>query len=82
MCLGENLHLGGDLISRRLVTDRDFQEAMDRQIRIRVFQDDHVVDSGGIITRFDDKTVVTQSGVSDISYHERTLCEFFGMKKM
>ncbi|NOU91836.1 hypothetical protein GC093_01100 [Paenibacillus sp. LMG 31456] len=67
--------------NRRLITDQDFQEAMERQRAIRVFQDDHVVDSGGIIIRFDDNLIVTQSGVSDISYHQRTLCEFFEMKK-
>jgi hypothetical protein len=65
--------------NRRLVTDQDFQEAVERQYTIRVFQDDHVVDSGGIISRFDDNLVVLQSGVSDITYHQRALCEFFQM---
>ncbi|WP_199613596.1 hypothetical protein [Paenibacillus alkalitolerans] len=66
--------------NRRLVSDQDLQEAMERQVSIRVFQDDLVVDSGGIIVRFTDKTVVTQSGVSDITYHDRELCEFFEMR--
>ncbi|UUZ86069.1 hypothetical protein LJK88_23150 [Paenibacillus sp. P26] len=65
----------------RLETDRDFEEAMQRQSRIRVFKDDHVVDAGGIITRFDEMTVVIQSGVSDVAYHRRNECEFFEMKK-
>lgn len=63
--------------NRRLITDQDFQEAMENQTGIRVFQDDHVVDSGVIIIRFDEKTVVTQSGVSDVTYHPRRECEFF-----
>ncbi|TDG00401.1 hypothetical protein [Paenibacillus piri] len=65
----------------RLLTDRDFQEAMERQKAIRVFQNDHVVGAGGIITRFDDQVVVVQSGVSDIAHHPRALCEFFEMRK-
>ncbi|WP_163857619.1 hypothetical protein [Paenibacillus elgii] len=67
--------------NHRLVTDADFQEAMEREAPIRVFQDDHVVGSGGIITRFDNDTVVIQSGVSDVAYHRRDLCEFFEMRK-
>lgn len=67
--------------NRRLLTDQDFKEAMERQTAIRVFQDDHVVASGGVITRFDEQSVVLQSGVSDISYHQRELCEFFEMRK-
>lgn len=66
--------------NRRLITDQDMQEAMERQTAVRVFQNDHVVDSGGVIVRFDDQTIVTQAGVSEISYHDRTLCEFFEMK--
>ncbi|MNY82117.1 hypothetical protein D3C86_2240440 [compost metagenome] len=53
---------------------------MERQARIRVFKDDHIIDSGGIIIRFDDGMVVIQSSVSDITYHPRTACEFFSMK--
>lgn len=69
------------MAQRRLLTDQDFQEAMDRQVAIRVFQDDHIVDSGGIIIRFTDTSIVTQSGVSDVTYHQRDVCEFFEMKK-
>jgi hypothetical protein len=67
--------------NQRLETDQDFKEAMEREAPIRVFQDDHVVDSGGIITRFDDQTIVIQSGVSELAYHARALCEFFEMKR-
>jgi hypothetical protein len=67
--------------NRRLVTDQDFQEAMEREFRIRVFQDDHVVDSSGVISRFDDRQIVIQSGVSDIAYYPREQCEFFEMRK-
>jgi hypothetical protein len=64
-------------INRRLETDQDFQEAMDRQARIRVFHNDHMVDSGGVITRFDDQIIAVQGSVSELSYHQRQLCEFF-----
>ncbi|GGD81342.1 hypothetical protein [Paenibacillus nasutitermitis] len=66
---------------RRLLTDRDFEEALERQFRIRVFQDDHIVDTGGVIVRFDEQTVVIQSSVSDVAYHSRTGCEFFELRK-
>ncbi len=65
------------MAQRRLLTDQDFQEAMDRQVAVRVFQNDHIVDSGGIIIRFTDTSIVTQSGVSDVTYHQRNACEFF-----
>lgn len=68
-------------ITRRLETDQDFQEAMDRQARIRVFLNDHMVDSGGVITRFDDQIIAIQTSVSELSYHQRQLCEFFETRK-
>jgi ribosome maturation factor RimP len=68
-------------INRRLQTDRDFQEALEKQVRIRVFKDDHMVDSGGILVRFDEQIIALQSSVSDLIYHPRALCEFFEMKK-
>lgn len=71
----------GMAINRRLTTDADFQEALERQLRMRVFKDDHIVDSGGVIVRFDDITVVIQSGVSDVAYHSRRDCEFFELKR-
>jgi hypothetical protein len=67
-------------INRRLETDQDFQEAMVRQARIRVFLNDHMVDSGGVISRFDDQIIAVQTSVSDLTYHRRELCEFFETK--
>jgi hypothetical protein len=67
--------------NRRLVTEQDFKEAMERELRIRVFQDDHVVNSNCIISRFDEHQIVIQSGVSDFAYYAREQCEFFEMKK-
>ncbi|TNJ64106.1 hypothetical protein FE784_21810 [Paenibacillus hemerocallicola] len=67
--------------NRRLITEQDLQEAMENELAIRVFKDDHMIDSGGIIIRFDDTTVVVQSGVSELAYHSREQCEFFEMKK-
>jgi hypothetical protein len=68
-------------INRKLETDQDFQEAMDRQAQIRVFLHDHMVDSGGVISRFDDQIIAVQSSVSDLTYHQRELCEFFEIRK-
>jgi hypothetical protein len=67
--------------NNRLVTDQDFKEAMEHEVRIRVFQDDHVVGSGGIVTRFDETNIVILAGVSELTYYPRKLCEFFEMKK-
>ncbi len=64
----------------RSITDEDFQEALDKQALIRVFKDDHIIDSGGIIVRFDDRTVVIQTGVGDLAYHDRTVCEIFELR--
>jgi hypothetical protein len=77
------LFSGDDVVAhnRKLETDQDFQEAMDRNVRIRIFQDDHIIEAGGLIIRFDEQLVVTQTGVGDIAYHRRDSCEFFGMKK-
>jgi len=68
-------------INRRLVTQSDLQDAMERQIGVRVFENNHIAESGGIILRFDDRTVVIQSGVGDLSYFSRQSCEFFELKK-
>jgi hypothetical protein len=67
--------------NRRLVTDQDFKEAMERQVFIRVFQDDYVINSGGVISNFDDNMISVHSGVSELTYHLREQCEFFEMKK-
>jgi len=64
----------------RLTTDQDFQETLDRRASVRVFKDDHIVDAGGVIVRFDDRTVVVQSGVGDLAYHDRAACEFFELR--
>ncbi|WP_042168370.1 hypothetical protein [Paenibacillus gorillae] len=68
-------------LNRRLTTDRDFEEAVQREIRVRVFQDDYIVTSSGIIIRFDEETAVVQSSVSEIAYHDRRTCEFFEVRK-
>ncbi|MBC8079055.1 MAG: hypothetical protein H7X86_01830 [Gorillibacterium sp.] len=66
--------------NRRLLTDQDFAEAMELQMGIRVFKDNYIVDSGGVIIQFNEKTIVLQAGVGDLSYLPREACEFFGMK--
>lgn len=68
-------------VNRRLVTDYDLNDAMERGVLIRVFEQDHIVQSGGTIVRFDDRTVVIQAAVSDISYYARSDCEFFELKR-
>ncbi|GGI46893.1 hypothetical protein GCM10008018_19350 [Paenibacillus marchantiophytorum] len=67
--------------NQRLVTDADFQEAVDRQAPVRVFKDDHIVDSNAVVLRFSDKTIVVQTRVSDLTYYDRDACEFFEMKR-
>lgn len=67
--------------NRRLETEADFQEAMEMQHKIRVFKDNHQIDSGGVIIRFDSQTIVVQSSVSELAYHSRTACEFFEIRK-
>ncbi|MEV5026281.1 hypothetical protein [Paenibacillus sp. LPE1-1-1.1] len=68
-------------INRRLSSDLDFEEVIAQQQRIRVFQDNQLIDSSSLVVRFDDSVVVTQSGVSDIAYHNRKACEFFVLRK-
>lgn len=68
-------------LNRKLVTDRDFEEAVQLETRVRVFQNDYIVTSSGIIIRFDERTIVVQSSVSEIAYHDRNSCEFFEMRK-
>lgn len=68
-------------INRRLNTDSDFEEVIEQQQRIRVFQDNQLIDSSSLVVRFDDNLIVTQSGVSDIAYHNRKECEFFVLRK-
>lgn len=33
-------------LNRRLITDQDFQEALERSTAVRVFQNDHIISSG------------------------------------
>ncbi|MFD0961178.1 hypothetical protein [Paenibacillus chungangensis] len=68
-------------MNRKLLRDADFQEAMEREKRIRVFQNNAIIDMSSSIVRFDDDTVVTQSGVGDLMYHRRSACEFFELRK-
>lgn len=68
-------------IVRPLITDQDFQEAVDLQYKIRIFKDNHLIDSGTIVIRFTDETIITQSGVSSLGYHKRNECEFFEVRK-
>jgi len=68
-------------INRKMIRDEDFEEALQREAPIRVFQDNHIIDSNAIVIRYDDHLVVTQSGVSEVSYHNRQDCEFFLLKK-
>lgn len=68
-------------INRRLNTDSDFEEVIEQQQRIRVFQNNQLIDSSSLVVRFDDNLIVTQSGVSDIAYHNRKECEFFVLRK-
>lgn len=68
-------------INRKLSTDRDFEEAAAHRTRLRVFKDDHLVESGSTIVRFDETTVVLQSDVSDLTYYSRGECEFFELRR-
>lgn len=67
-------------INRPLLTDSDLQEAVDRKLPVRVFQDDHLVNSGATVVRFTDTDVVIQSRVSDLTYYSRRNCEFFEVR--
>ncbi|MFX3635808.1 MAG: hypothetical protein ACE3L7_27940 [Candidatus Pristimantibacillus sp.] len=64
-------------VKHKLIKERDFEEAMQREDRVRVFEGDYIVNNGGIIIRFDDDIIVIQSSVSDVTYYSRNECEFF-----
>ena len=66
---------------RRLLTDADFQEALEQHYPVRVFRDDHMIDSGSALIRYDERSIVLQASVSDITYHSRVECEFFEIRK-
>ncbi|MRN52404.1 hypothetical protein [Paenibacillus monticola] len=68
-------------VTRPLQTDSDFQEAQDRKLPVRVFQDDHLVNSGATIVRFTDTDVVIQSRVSDLTYYSRRECQFYELRR-
>ncbi|GAB6931228.1 hypothetical protein JCM10914A_52110 [Paenibacillus sp. JCM 10914] len=68
-------------IVRPLMTDPDFQEVMDQGIPIRIFKDNHLIESGSRVIRFTDDTIITQSSVSSLGYHKREECEFFEVRK-
>lgn len=73
--------MAGNNSTRRLESEKDFEEAFERQTKLRIFKDDHIVSTGGVLVRFDDTTVVVQSGVGDIDYLPRRECEFFEMRR-
>lgn len=66
---------------RELLTEADFQEAESKKLPIRVFRDDHLIDTDTFIIRFTDNTIITQSGVSDVTYHSRRECQFYELRK-
>jgi len=66
---------------RELLTEADFREAEEKRLPIRVFRDDHLIDNSTYIIRFTETTVVTQSDVSDVTYHSRRECQFFEIRK-
>ncbi|MBA9088141.1 hypothetical protein FHR92_004637 [Fontibacillus solani] len=66
---------------RRLFTDHDFHEAVDRKLHIRIFRDSHLIEADSFVVRFTDETIITQSSVSDLTYHPRKECQFFELKK-
>ncbi|MDO3408662.1 hypothetical protein QWJ34_02670 [Saccharibacillus sp. CPCC 101409] len=67
--------------NRKLETERDFQEAMDNERTVRVFQNDDMINPGGLIIRFDDSMIAVQSSVSDLDYYDRRTCEFYELRR-
>ncbi|BCG59030.1 hypothetical protein PUR_24550 [Paenibacillus sp. URB8-2] len=53
---------------------------MERQLPVRVFQNDHLINSGATVVRFTDTDVIIQSRVSDLTYYSRRDCEFFEVR--
>jgi len=66
---------------RKLLTDSDFQAAVDQESQVRVFLNNQIVEQSAIIVRFDEHKVITQSNVSDLMYHNRDEGEFYLLKK-
>jgi len=67
-------------ILRKLLTDQDFQDAVEQESSIRVFSDNQIIEHRAIVVRFDEAKVITQSNVSDLTYHKRGQCEFYLLK--
>lgn len=67
--------------NRRLETETDFQEAMDQERTVRVFRNDEMLNSGGLIIRFDTSMIAVQSSVSDLDYYDRQNCEFYELRR-
>ena len=67
-------------INRPLITDADLQEVIDRKLKIRVFENDHLVVSSANVVRFTDSDVVIQTRVSDLAYYSRRSCEFYEVR--
>lgn len=67
--------------ARKLITDADFAEAEEKQLLVRVFRDDHLVEGGGVLVRFTSELAVIQAGVGDVAYYPRSECEFFALRK-
>lgn len=67
-------------VLRKLMTDRDFQEAVEQDSLVRVFQHNQIIEHRAIVVRFDEQKVITQSDVSDLMYHNRDECEFYLLK--
>ncbi|MBE9913960.1 hypothetical protein G8C92_07915 [Paenibacillus donghaensis] len=66
---------------RELLSDADFEEAERKKLPIRVFRDDLLIDSATYIIRFTDNMIITQSDVSDVTYHSRRECQFYELRK-
>lgn len=67
--------------NRRLETELDFQEAMEQERTVRVFRDDEMLNSGGLIVRFEPSMIAIQSSVSDLDYYDRQACEFYELRR-
>ncbi len=67
--------------NRKLENETDFQEAMEQERTVRVFQGDDMINAGGLIIRFDSSMIAIQSSVSDLDYYDRQACEFYELRR-
>ncbi len=67
--------------NRKLEMESDFQEAMEQERTVRVFQGDEMINAGGLIIRFDPSMIAIQSSVSDLDYYDRHTCEFYELRR-